>query len=121
MTTTTTGPVALDLVLGERAATTCAQCARPMPALGRPAFELETAGGGVLCAVCSNRTHHGLRLAVATLNAALDARHAGDHQAALDTIAAIASGLELLDEATPRPARQRPVRRQPVRQSRRRR
>jgi hypothetical protein len=112
--------LALDLVLGDRPeAVTCSNCSRHVAGLEQPRFELETPDGDVLCLICADKSHHGVRLAVAVLNAALDARQAGDHKAALETIAAVVNGLELLDEQTPRPAYQRPARRQPVRHNRR--
>lgn len=118
--TDTTAPVSLDLTLGERDATTCATCSRHLPPLPQPRFELETADTAQpLCDLCANRQHHGLRLAVALLNAILDAHTAGNKQQAQETLRAVVSGVEMLEEtATPVPYR-RPVRRQPNRSTRR--
>lgn len=118
--TDTTAPPALDLTLGERDATTCATCNRHLPPLPQPRFELETADTAQpLCDVCANRQHHGLRLAVALLNAILDAHTTGNKQQAQETLRAVVSGIEMLEEtAAPVPYR-RPVRRQPTRSTRR--
>lgn len=116
-----TPSVALDIVLGERDyPVDCAQCGRHLPALDRPAFEAETPDGDVVCVICLDKQNRGIRLAVLLLDHALKARQTGDHQAALETIAAVVNGLELLDEQTPRPAYRRPVRQQPNRAARRR-
>ena len=113
--------VALDLVLGPRPAVACHHCGRHLPAIGpeQPMFEVETEAGDTLCMFCVDKQHRGVRLAALLLNHALDERRAGNHQAAIDTIAAIVSGIELLDEDTPRPARRPPIRHQPIRTTRR--
>lgn len=117
---TPTPALALDLVYGERDAQPCGVCSRQLPAIEKPRFELEDADTGrVLCEVCANRTHHGLRLAAALMNAIADAYHAGDKRAAEETLAAVVSGIELLEETAPKQPYRRPVRHQPVRQTRR--
>jgi len=98
-------PLALDIAFGTRDATTCATCQRPMPAVDEPRFELETIGGRVLCALCSEKSGaRGLRLATALLNSSLDDRAAGQHQAADDSLRAVLTGLEMLDAENGRPA-----------------
>lgn len=118
LATTSAVPSALDIVLGERpSAVNCPNCGRRVPGLEHSAFEIETTAGETVCVFCLDKTpsSRGLRLATLLLNHALDVRRAGDHQAALDTIAAVVNGLELLDEVTPRPVHERPVRFQPSR------
>lgn len=119
---TTPAAVSLDLALGERDATRCSVCSRPMPALEHPKFELEDADTGLpLCDVDANRQHKGLRLAMALMNAVLDAYRTGDKQAAEDTIRGVVSGIELLEETAPTVRYQRPARHQPRRNPRSRR
>lgn len=117
--TATAAPVSLDLVLGERGATRCGLCDKHLPATATR-FELEdTRTGQPLCDLCANRQHHGLRLAVALLNAVLDAHAAGNRQQAEETLRGIVNGVEMIEEtATPVPYR-RPARHQPVRSRRR--
>jgi hypothetical protein len=115
---TETAGVSLDLVLGEREPAPCVRCSKPLPALDAPRFELEDTDGGVLCLLCADKTHHGLRLVVAVLNSVLDQKAAGNHQAADETLRAITSGLELILEAAPKPRYTRPVRHQPNRRTR---
>ena len=117
--TDTTAPVSLDLTLGERGPTPCVRCSKPLPPLNTARFELEDTEGGVYCLLCADKTHKGLRLAIAVLNHALDQQTAGNHQAAAETLQAITNGLELILEDAPRPRYTRPIRRQPNRSTRR--
>lgn len=112
--------VSLDLVLGERDATRCSVCSRPMPALEHPKFELEDAETGLpLCDVDANRQHKPLRLAMALLNAIVEAHATGDKQAADEGVRGIESGFSLLAETAPKVPYRRPQRAQPVRHQRR--
>jgi hypothetical protein len=108
--------LALDLVYGERDATRCSVCNRLMPALEHPKFELEDADTGLpLCDVDASRQNKPVRLAMALLNAIVEAYAAGDKKRADEGVHAIESGFSLLAEAAPKVPYQRAVRHQPVR------
>lgn len=114
--------VALDLCLGDRPEARCGGCNRHLPAIepGRQRFELEDANtGDVYCDVCANRRHHPLRLAVALLNAMVEAYAAGDKKAANEAVEAITNGFQMLQDEAPTMPYRRPVRHQPVRPNRR--
>lgn len=115
-------PAALDLALGDRPETRCGGCNRHLPAIepGQQRFELEDADTGrPLCDVCANRRHHPLRLAVALLNAMVEAYAAGDKKSATEAVEAITNGFSMLQAEAPRVAYRRPVRQQPRRAARR--
>lgn len=112
--------LALDLVLGQRGATDCGRCGKHLPALDTPRFEVEDAAG-VLCMVCCDKTHRGLRIAALLLNVSLDLEDAGDKQASREALQAVVNGVEMILEDAPRPRYVRPVRRQPAGRRRKRR
>lgn len=115
-------PAGLDLCLGDRDATRCGGCNRHLPAIepGTQRFELEDADtGDVYCDVCANRRHHPLRLAVALLNAMVEAYAAGDRKSATEAVEAITNGFQMLQDEAPRVAYRRPIRQQPSRATRR--
>lgn len=113
--------VSLDLVLGERDATRCSGCGRLLPALERPAFEVETIDGDTLCMVCVDKMHRPLRTAVLLLDTIVNAISHGDRQQAADAIGAVINGVEMLKETAPKIPYARPVRHQPRRNPRSRR
>jgi hypothetical protein len=110
---------ALDLVLGERAPTTCHTCGKTLPALTAARFELEHADTGrPLCTICADKIHRGLRVAVLLLNQCLELQAAGQTQQAREALQAVVGGMEMILEDAPKPRYTRPIRHQPTRRTR---
>jgi hypothetical protein len=108
-TAATLRTVGLDIVYGDRPATRCNGCDRPLPALPVARLELELPDGTVLCASCGEKAHRGLRLVLAVFNHVLEAEAAGDTKGATETLQGIVSALELTTDRTltlPAPNRQ---------------
>lgn len=97
----------LDIVFGDRPSTTdhCGNCGRLLPPLPAARLELELPDGDVLCLVCADKAHRGLRLVLAVFNQIMDAQAAGDAKGAAETLEGIISALELTTGMTrPTPA-----------------
>jgi hypothetical protein len=107
----------LDLCLGERDAARCGGCARELaPIADRQKFELVDADTDEpLCDVCASRQNRPLRLAVALLNAMIEAYAAGDKKAASEAVEAVANGFSMLQAEAPRVVWRPQVRHQPTR------
>ena len=111
--TPTLRTAALDIVYGERpAAEPCGNCGRIVPPLPGPRLELELDDESVLCLVCADKAHRGLRLILGVFGFALDARDNGDRKAFDETLQGIRSALELIyGDQLNRPAPNRQTRR----------